>query len=129
MKTLIAAVATTAAALALAAGAAAQPSQDTICAQGAYAPPCPKAIWCPAKRCGIGIPRADGEIEVIYSSEPKMDGKHKRPVSAGQPMSLQNLAGKVILFEWEEGGREADSGADLSIKDILYVIMPPPNAG
>jgi hypothetical protein len=129
MKAATATAATIAAVLAFAAGAAAQETKDTICAQGTYAPPCPKVIWCPAKRCGIGIPRADGDLEVIYSSEPKMNGKHKKPMSAGQPLSLQNLAGKVIMFEWEEGGQEAESGANLMIKDILYVIMPPPNAG
>jgi hypothetical protein len=58
-----------------------------------------------------------------------MDGTHKKPMSAGQPLSLQNLAGKVIMFEWEEGSQEAEAGASLTIKDILYVIMPPPNAG
>jgi hypothetical protein len=110
-------------------GAAAQESKDVICAQGTYSVPCPKVVWCPAKKCGIAIPRADGDIEIIYSSEPKMDGTHRRPLSAGSVMSLQHLAGKVIVFEWDDSGDAQSPGSDLPIKDILYVIMPPPHAG
>lgn len=109
--------------------ATAQESKDVICAQGTYSVPCPKVIWCPAKKCGIAIPRADGDIDIIYSSEPKMDGTHRRPLSGGTAMSLEHLAGRVIVFEWDDSGEVQNPGSDLAIKDILYVIMPPPQAG
>lgn len=114
------------------AGAQDEATQDTserICAQGTYSLPCPEVIWCPAAKCGIGIPRSDGNIEIIYSSEEEMDGTQRRPMQAGSPMSLQHLAGKVIVFEWEDSGKIETPGSDLPIKSILYVIMPPLNAG
>ncbi len=109
-----------------------QGTQDTaerICAQGTYSLPCPEVIWCPAGNCGIGIPLSDGNIEIISSSEEEMQGTHRRPVQAGNPMSLQHLAGRVIVFEWDDSGEVENPGSDLVIKNILYVIMPPPNAG
>ena len=106
-----------------------QDTTERICAQGTYSLPCPEVIWCPTARCGIGIPRPDGNIEIVYSSEEEMDGTHRRPVQAGSPMSLQHLAGKVIVFEWDDSGKVETPGSDLAIKTILYVIMPPPNAG
>jgi hypothetical protein len=120
-------------AAALCGGAAAHaqvPSQgDRICAQGTYSTPCPRVIWCPGAKCGIGVARPDGELEILYSSEKKMDGTRRRPVAGGTPMSLDNLVGRVVVFEWEESGQVANPGADLPIKDILYVIMAPPNTG
>lgn len=102
---------------------------DRICAQGTYSTPCPRVIWCPAAKCGIGIARPDGNLEILYSSEKRMDGTRRRPVAGGTPMSLDNLVGRVVVFEWEESGQLANPGADLAIKDILYVIMAPPNSG
>jgi hypothetical protein len=129
MKTAITIASCASFAVDLTASAAAQEPKDVICAQGTYSVRCPKVVWCPAKKCGIAIPRADGDIDIIYSSEPKMDGTHRRPLSAGRPMSLQHLAGKVIVFEWDDSGDGQNPGSDLPIKDILYVIMPPPQAG
>jgi hypothetical protein len=124
----------TAAALGVAAAvltlpAAAQEIRETVCAQGTYSVPCPKIVWCPAARCGIALARSDGMIEILYSSEEKMSRTVRRPTLAGKPMDLQNLAGRVIVFEWEESGDVSRDGADLPVKDINYVVMPPRNAG
>ena len=108
--------------------AAAQPAENRICAQGTYSWPCPRVIWCQSERCGVGIPRADGDLDIVSSTETKMNGTHKKPVLAGQPLSLQHLAGRVIVFEWEESGQAEQAGTTLPIKDILYVIMPAPHA-
>jgi hypothetical protein len=108
---------------------AADAQSNTICAQGMYSTPCPKVIWCATPKCGIGIARADGDLDIIYSSEPKMDGTKRRPMTGGVPMSLQNLVGKVVVFEWEDSGQFGAAGAELAIKDIIYVIMSPPNLG
>lgn len=66
-----------------ASGAMAQDVKETICAQGTYSEPCPQVIWCPATNCGIGIPKSDGQLEILYSTEKKMDGTSRRPVQAG----------------------------------------------
>lgn len=113
----------------LAGAAHAQDVQETVCAQGTYSVPCPKVVWCAAARCGIALARSDGMIEILYSSEEKMGRTVRRPMLAGKPMDLQNLAGRVIVFEWEESGDVGRDGADLPVKDITYVVMPPRNAG
>jgi hypothetical protein len=109
--------------------AAGQEANETICVQGTYSIPCPKVIWCPAQKCGIGLARADGNLDIIYSSEPRMVGMHRRPIYGGIPMSLQHVAGRVLVFEWTDSGELEKPGADLGIKDVLYAIMPPPNTG
>lgn len=109
--------------------AMAQDARETICVQGTYSVPCPEVVWCPGGKCGIGIARADGEVEIIYSSEEEMGGTHRRLVMAGEPVSLQNVIGRVIVFEWDDSGQVENPGSDLAIKNILYVIMPPANAG
>src|SRR3954453_12537478 len=109
------------------AGALAQ--NETICAQGIYSTPCPKVVWCAAKKCGIGLARADGDIDIIYSSEPKMDGARRTPFQAGKAMSLEHIAGRVIVFEWEDDTNVPDPAKDLVIKNIDYVIMAPPRTG
>jgi hypothetical protein len=86
-------------------------------------------IWCPATNCGIGIPKPDGQLEIIYSTEKKMDGTSRRPVQAGSPMKLETVTGRVIVFEWEDPGKVEQAGSDLTIKDILYVVMPPASSG
>lgn len=101
-------------------------TQNSVCAQGTYSWPCPKAVWCPSERCGIGIPKANGEVEIIYASEPKMSGLNKKLVTGGQQMSLEHLAGRVIVFEYEDDGEPAKPGSDLRIKDIYFVVMPSP---
>ena len=104
--------------------ASADDVSERVCAQGTFSVPCPEVIWCPAANCGLGIPRADGELEIIYSSDKTMDGTTRRPVQAGKPMSLQYLAGRAIVFEWETNETNAP-GTDLPVKTIHYVIMPP----
>ncbi|MEJ1156762.1 hypothetical protein [Prosthecomicrobium sp. N25] len=118
-----------AAALLLSLPALAEDIKETVCAQGTYSVPCPKVVWCPAARCGIAVARPDGMIEILYSSEEKMGRTVRRPTLAGKPMDLQNLAGRVIVFEWEDSGDIGRDGADLAVKDIVYVVMPPRNAG
>ncbi|WP_158047603.1 hypothetical protein [Skermanella pratensis] len=110
-------------------GARAQDVKETVCAQGTYSEPCPQVIWCPATNCGIGIPQPDGGLEIISSTEKKMDGTSRRPVQAGKPMTLESITGRVIVFEWEDAGQVGQAGSDLTIKDILYVVMPPAGSG
>jgi hypothetical protein len=111
------------------ASAGAWADNETVCAQGIYSTPCPKVIWCAAKKCGIGLVRADGDIDIIYSSESKMDGGRKTPFQAGKAMSLEHIAGRVIVFEWEDDTSVPDLTKDLVIKNIDYVIMSPPQSG
>jgi hypothetical protein len=108
------------------AGATAQELKDTICVQGTYSIPCAKIIWCPAAKCGIGIALPDGDLDVVYSSEPSISGTRRRLWQAGSAMSLQYLTGRVIVFELDDS--PPNSGSDLAVKGILYVIMTPPNA-
>jgi hypothetical protein len=108
------------------AGGAAQELKDTICVQGTYSIPCVKIIWCPAARCGIGIARPDGDLDIVYSSEPSISGTRRRLWQAGSAMSLQYLTGRVIVFELDD--KPPSSGSDLAVKEILYVVMTPPNA-
>ena len=108
------------------AGATAQELKDTICVQGTYSIPCAKIIWCPAAKCGIGIALPDGDLDVVYSSEPSISGTRRRLWQAGSAMSLQHLTGRVIVFELDDS--PPNSGSDLAVKGILYVIMTPPNA-
>jgi hypothetical protein len=103
-KTALAAVCTAVLAGGAASGALAQDVKETICAQGTYSEPCPQVIWCPATNCGIGIPTPNGQLEIIYSTEKKMDGTSRRPVQAGSPMKLETVTGRVIVFEWEDPG-------------------------
>jgi hypothetical protein len=110
-------------------GARAQDVKETVCAQGTYSEPCPEVIWCPAENCGIGIPQPDGQLEIISSTEKKMEGTSRRPVQAGKPMTLESITGRVIVFEWEDAGQVEQAGSDLTIKDILYVVMPPAGPG
>jgi hypothetical protein len=109
--------------------ARAQDVKETVCAQGTYSEPCPQVIWCPATNCGIGIPQPDGKIEIISSTEKKMDGTSRRPVQSGKPMTLDSITGRVIIFEWEDPGKVEAAESDITIKDILYVVMPPAGAG
>ena len=78
---------------------------------------------------GIGIPKTDGQLEILYSTEKKMDGTSRRPVQAGSPMKLETINGRIIVFEWEDPGKVEQAGSDLTIKNILYVIMPRTSAG
>jgi hypothetical protein len=128
-KTALAAVCTAVLAGRAASGAMAQDVKETICAQGTYSEPCPQVIWCPATNCGIGIPKPDGQLEIIYSTEKRMDGTSRRPVQAGSPMKLETVTGRIIVFEWEDPGKVEQAGSDLTIKNILYVVMPPASAG
>jgi len=84
------------------AGATAQELKDTICVQGTYSIPCAKIIWCPAAKCGIGIALPDGDLDVVYSSEPSISGTRRRLWQAGSAMSLQHLTGRVIVFELDD---------------------------
>jgi hypothetical protein len=67
--------------------------------------------------------------ETIYATEKKMVETSRRPVQAGSPMKLETIAGRVIVFEWEDPGKVEQAGSDLTIKNILYVVMPPASAG
>ena len=111
--------------------AAAEPAKpnETFCVQGTYSLPCPKVIWCPSAKCGVGVPEANGQLRIIFSSEASMLGTSRRPMQAGSPMTLQNIVGKVIVFEWEAPGDVHQPGADLEVKSILYVVMPPQHTG
>ena len=126
---LIISLAVLGAAAAFAAPVHAQEIKETVCAQSSYSVPCPKIVWCPAARCGIGLARSDGMIEILYSSEEKMGRTVRRPMLAGQPLQMQNLAGRVIVFEWEDSGDVGREGSDLAVKDVVYVIMPPRHSG
>jgi len=42
-------------------------------------------------------------------------------------MKLETVTGRIIVFEWEDPGKVEQAGSDLTIKDILYVVMPPAN--
>ena len=109
-------------------GFAAAAQDERLCVQGTYSTPCAKVVWCPAGKCGIGIPQADGSIDILYSSEKTMDGTKRRPYHGGQPMSLQNVMGKIIVFEWDDG-TVPNPASDLNIKDVIHVVMPPPGSG
>lgn len=87
--------------------------------------PCPKVVWCPAGKCGVGRARSDGFIDIIFSSEEKMSGTTRRPVQANMPMTLQTIAGRVIVFEYDDAGEMETDKSDLPIKTIHFVIMPP----
>jgi hypothetical protein len=97
---------------------------ERVCTQSSYLPPCPKVIWCPGTSCGVGVPRADGDIEIVYATDRAMDGTRRRPLSNGQPLSLNHIADRVIVFEWDRDAKVPDPKTDLAIKDILYVVMP-----
>jgi hypothetical protein len=112
----------------------AQPAADavpneTVCAQGTYSLPCPKVIWCPADKCGVAVARPDGLIDIVFSSEEQMRGTRRRPIQAKTPMTLQSIAGRVFVFEWVDSGDMQTPDADLPIKTIHYVIMPPQTNG
>jgi hypothetical protein len=111
-------------------GAAAQELKDTICVQGTYSIPCAKVIWCPAGRCGIGIATPEGDVDIVYSSEPSVSGTRRRLSQAGSEMSLQYLTGRLIVFELDDTPQDPGRkrGSDLAVTGILYVIMTPPNA-
>jgi hypothetical protein len=57
-----------------------------------------------------------------------MAGTHCQPWHQGAEMSLQHIAGRIVVFEIEDGAQLPNPEQDLAIKDVLYVIMPPPNA-
>lgn len=106
-----------------------QDPNETVCVQGTYSLPCPKVLWCPAENCGVAVARPDGLIDIIFSTEEQMQGTRRRPVQANSPMTLQSISGRVFMFEWSESGDTQTPEADLPIKTIHYVIMPPRTNG
>ena len=128
-KTALAAVCTAVLAGGAASGAMAQDVKETICAQGTYSEPCPQVIWCPATNCGIGIPKPDGQSR-NHLLDRKEDGRDLAAAGSGRLADeTGNRNRPDHRLRMGRPGKVEQAGSDLTIKDILYVVMPPANAG